>query len=384
MVRRYFDLVSKAAWIIGAAFLLTLPLPADNPPDSWQQAIGPWTWAFPRDHGAHPDFKTEWWYFTGNLQDSMGRKFGYQLTLFRQGIQFTPAQPDSKWAARDCYFGHFTISDLGPQKFHVAERITRGALGEAKAAPDHMDVEIGPWSIVQGPDERIQLSAREDDMAIDLEAHPQKPLVLEGVNGLSRKADGTGDASYYYSYPRMETSGQLRVGEMTYSVTGQSWFDHEFSTSVLGRGQVGWDWFCLQLDNHQEVMLYAMRDSSGAIDPVSEGTWVKADGTSERLVPGSFSIEKLSDWQSPKSGIRYPAGWHIIVPGHQAEVTVTPAMDDQELRLTKMGALNYWEGACTIQGKEGDSSVTGVGYTELTGYGKGLPADATSSLATAA
>jgi len=158
------------------------------------------------------------------------------------------------------------------------------------------------------------------------------------------------------------------VGEKRFAVSGVSWFDHEFSTSMLGKNQAGWDWFCLQLDNHEEIMLYAMRDKSGAMDPVSEGTWVKADGTAERLEPGSFSLGKNGTWRSPKSGAVYPAGWHITVPGHRADLTVTPAMADQELYLTKMGALDYWEGACTIKGTVADGPVTGEGYTELTGY----------------
>ena len=355
------------------------PAPPPAAPDpipvsaaTWRQAIEPWTWQFPRDHGAHPDFKSEWWYFTGNLQDSMQRKFGYQLTIFRQGVQFTPAQLDSKWAVRDFYFGHLTISDLSTGKFHVTERVTRGALGEAAAATDHMEVSLGPWSIKQTGRGQIQLKAADDDIAIDLAARPRTPPVLEGVNGLSQKAPGAGNASYYYSYPLLETSGQIRVGEMTYSVTGQSWFDHEFSTSLLGKDQVGWDWFCIQLDNREQIMLYAMRDKSGKMDPVSEGTWIKADGTSVRIEPASFFIEKTGTWKSPKSGATYPAGWAISIPGHQIDLIVTPAMADQELHLNKMGALDYWEGATTIRGKEGAETVSGVGYTELTGYGQSL------------
>lgn len=335
---------------------------------------------FPRDHGAHPNFKTEWWYFTGNLQDAdqgaSARKFGYQLTLFRQGIQFAPAQPTSRWAVRDVYFGHFTISDLAAGKFHVAERVSRGALGEARTAPDRMDVALGPWTIQQKDvNEQVHLVAREADMAIDFEEYPLKPLVLEGDGGLSRKAQGVGEASYYYSYPRLATQGRLRVGEKNYDVSGLSWFDHEFSTSSLGKNQVGWDWFCIQLENREEIMLYAMRDKSGAMDPVSEGTWVKADGTSERLVPGNFSIVKKGAWRSPRSGAVYPAGWHIVVPRHRADLTVTPAMANQELHLTKMGALDYWEGACTIEGSVADAPVKGVGYTELTGYAGTLQAE---------
>jgi len=363
--------LADCGWKLFFLFLFLLPVESAKaqPTEPWQRAIGPWPWVFPRDHGAHPNFKTEWWYFTGNLQDEQKHRFGYQLTLFRQGIQFTPAQPTSHWAVRDLYFGHFTISDLAADKFHVAERVSRGSLGEAKAGTDKMDVALGPWTIQQdGANEQYHLVATQPDMAIDFEEHPLKPLILEGVGGLSRKADGVGEASYYYSYPRLATSGRLRIGEKNYEVSGLSWFDHEFSTSSLGKDQVGWDWFCLQLENNEEIMLYAMRDKSGAMDPVSEGTWVKADGTSERLLPGSFSIAKLGTWQSPRSGAIYPAGWHILVPGHRADLTVTPAMADQELHLTKMGALDYWEGACSIEGSVGGKPRKGVGYTELTGY----------------
>jgi predicted secreted hydrolase len=169
----------------------------------------------------------------------------------------------------------------------------------------------------------------------------------------------------------------MRVGEMTYSVKGQSWFDHEFSTSLLGKGQVGWDWFCIQLDNREEIMLYAMRTKSGAMDPVSEGTWVRADGTSLRLEPGSFLLQKMGTWKSPKTGTTYPSGWAISVPGHQIDLVVTPAMEDQELHLTKMGVLDYWEGATTVQGKVGAQTVTGTGYTELTGYAGSLQTETT-------
>jgi predicted secreted hydrolase len=371
-------MMRRAALIAAAAWTLAAPAFAADPalaaPESWQRAIGPWSWSFPRDHGAHPDFKSEWWYFTGNLKDEKtGRPFGYQLTIFRQGVQLAPAQKNSKWAVRDFYFGHFTISDIIAGQFHVAEKISRGVLGEAHAASGDMDVAIGPWSISQdAPKEDYHLVARDGDMAIDLEEHPLKPLVLEGINGLSQKSSGAGEASYYYSYPRLATSGTITLADKTYEVKGLSWFDHEFSTSSLSKDEVGWDWFCIQLENNEEIMLYALRDKSGALDPASEGTWVKADGASERLVPGSFAIEKNGSWRSPHSGATYPAGWHITIPSHRADLTVAPAMADQELNLTKMGKLSYWEGACRIEGQVGGVEVNGVGYTELTGYAGAL------------
>jgi predicted secreted hydrolase len=362
-----------------SAVLFIAPLGAEDSggtpaAEPWQRAIGPWAWLFPRDHGAHPAFKTEWWYFTGNLNDDGQHRYGYQLTLFRQGIQFTPAQQESRWGTRDFYFGHFTISDRASGRFLVQERVSRGALGEARSAVGKMDVALGPWTIQQGSDETIHLVAAEPEMAIDFQEKPAKPLILEGVGGLSQKDKGVGEASYYYSYPRLATSGQLRIGDQTRAVSGLSWFDHEFSTSSLGPEQVGWDWFCVQLNDEEELMLYAMREKSGMMDPVSEGTWVKRDGTTERLAPGSFAIQKLGTWRSAISGAVYPSGWHITVPSRGADLTITPAMENQELHLTKMGSLNYWEGACSAQGTVAGQAVTGVGYTELTGYAGSLQA----------
>ena len=343
--------------------------------DPWQRAIGPWTWSFPRDHGAHPNFKTEWWYLTGNLRDThSGDRFGYQLTLFRQGVQFQPAQTQSQWALRDIYFGHFTITDVNRGQFHVKERVSRGALGEARAAVGKMDVALGPWKIFQDRDETLHLIANEQDMAIDFQAHPAKSLILEGVKGLSQKAQGAGEASYYYSYPRLATTGSLRVDGKTFAVSGLSWFDHEFSTSSLSKDEVGWDWFCLQLDDNEEVMLYSLRDRSGAIDPASEGTWVNSDGTTQRLLPGSFTITRNGTWRSPTGAI-YPAGWHVMIPSRKADLTIEPTVADQELRLKDLGPLDYWEGACINRGTVVGRSVTGVGYTELTGYGQTLQRD---------
>ena len=355
------------------ALLFVAPGARAQTENPWQRAIGPWAWLFPRDHGAHPKFQSEWWYFTGNLRETApnahGRPLGYQLTIFRQGAQFTPAQPDSRWAVRDFYFGHLTVSDIDANRFHFAERVSRNAFGEAHVTEGKMDIALGPWIIVQdGPHDAIRLVARDAAIALSLTCTPAKPLVLEGEAGLSRKADGIGEASYYYSYPRLATVGNVRVDKQIYEVSGTSWFDHEFSSSSLGANEVGWDWFCVQLNTNEEIMLYALRDKSGAIDPASEGTWINADGTSQRLPPGSFTLEKQATWTSPRSGAIYPAKWHVAIPARHADLVVTQAMADQELQLTKIGVLNYWEGACRIEGKIGSTSVQGTGYTELTGY----------------
>jgi predicted secreted hydrolase len=374
-------MISRAAFLAAAvialaAFARAADAPAvPAPAETWQRAIGPWAWSFPRDHGAHPAFKSEWWYFTGNLSDKAGRPFGYQLTIFRQGVQLTPVQKSSQWAVRDFYFGHFTISDISSGQFHVAEKVSRGALGEAHAAVGGMDVAIGPWLINVAGLYGVpvyNLIAKDAGMAIEFTAVASKPVVLEGVNGLSQKSSGAGNASYYYSYPRLATKGTITLADKTYDVSGTSWFDHEFSTSSLGPDEVGWDWFCIQLSNNEEIMLYALRDKSGVMDSSSEGTWVKADGTSARIMPGSFTITRTSAWTSPHSGAIYPAGWHIVIPGRSADLTVAPKMADQELNLSKTGKLAYWEGACRIEGTVAGQTIAGVGYTELTGYAGAL------------
>ena len=313
-------------------------------PDPWQRAIDPWSWSFPRDHGAHPNFKTEWWYFTGNLADPHGRPFGYQLTIFRQGVQFTPAQAHSQWAVRDFYFGHFTISDIQNNRFHVEEKVSRGALGEAGATTDLMNVKLGSWTIQQKSGaENYHLIAETSAIALDLQEHPLKPLILEGVNGLSQKAAGAGQASYYYSYPRLATDGQFRVGDTKYAVSGESWFDHEFSTSSLGQDEVGWDWFCVQLENHEEIMLYALRDKSGGIDPSSEGTWVKADGTAEQLKPDSFSIEKKSEWRSPHSGeLAMRSNWYVNVPSRLTSWLTLTSSRGSFCSAFRISSRNIW------------------------------------------
>ena len=244
------------------------PVPSSRSPEGWQRAIGTWAWQFPRDHGAHPDFKTEWWYFTGNLEDAAHRPFGYELTIFRQGIQKKPGSKTSQWAVRDIYFGHLAITDIAAQKFYSAERVSRGALGEAFTRTRHMEVKLGPWQIAQDQgNETINLAAQTDTLDLRLQARPSQPLILEGVAGLSQKSKEPGQASFYYSYPRLATAGALTVDGRTYQVVGRSWFDHEFSTSSLAADQVGWDWFCLQLDNREDVMLYVMRRADGSIDP---------------------------------------------------------------------------------------------------------------------
>jgi len=346
--------------------------------EEWERAIEPRDWQFPRDHGAHPDFKTEWWYFTGNLQsDDPNQKgdFGYQLTIFRQGIfrhpQQTQSQQKSQWALHDLFFGHFTMSDLRKGKFLFSEKVDRGALDQAFSREGKMDVKLREWKIqalTPPPHESYRLSASEADRSLDLIVTAEKPLILEGDRGLSHKGPEAGNASYYYSYPRLRTEGSLRIGDRVIPVHGESWFDHEFSTSSLGPDQIGWDWFSLQLSNHEELMLYCMRKKDGSYDLTSAGSWIDTNGQKSDLHQNDFSIQILSHWKSSATGGLYPSKWRILIPSKKLVLIISPRLADQELRLSELGNLSYWEGASAGEGTLDGNAIQALGYVELTGY----------------
>ena len=282
----------------------------------WKQAIGPWEWSFPRDHGAHPDFRTEWWYFTGNLHDAEGHRYGYQLTFFRQGLRKEVPDSDNPWAARDVYFAHFTVTDVFGKHFHVAERISRSGPGLAGASEGGMDVWILDWSAVM-TGSVITVSAEDKGMALDLELRPRKPLVFHGEKGLSAKGADEGQASYYTSFTDLESRGTVKAHADAVAVTveGTSWFDQEFGSNQLGNDQVGWDWFSLHLSDGSDVMVYLLRTKDGSFDPASSGTLVESDGRSQHLNLADISLTVLDTWQSPHSGGAYPSRWRTVATG---------------------------------------------------------------------
>ena len=347
-------------------FLLGSSLMAADP---WARANAPWSWSFPRDHGAHPQFKTEWWYLTGNLDDEKGNPYGYELTFFRHGLQPLPTQPDSAWSIRDIFFAHLAITDVRSGKFIFSEKITRGALGDAEFSAKDMQVRIADWSLQRKPDSTLQMTASDPALGIGLElsATPLKPLTLQGEKGLSRKSSTPGNASYYYSFTRLQTSGQLTIAGKKIPVQGLSWFDHEFSTSALGEDQEGWDWFCLQFDSGDELMLYRMRNPGNQADSSSSGTWIPARGASIPLKSSDFTIVPIDEWKTA-SGATYPSGWKLSIPSLQLSGEVQPLLLDQELRLKRTAKIRYWEGACTFKGAQKGKALSGRGYTELTGY----------------
>jgi predicted secreted hydrolase len=358
------------AWIWSVGMLgcvLSGAVAQEADAEGWLRAVEPRRWEFPRDHGAHPDYRTEWWYFVGNLADEAGRRFGYQLTFFRQGVVREPTLRASRWAVRDVYFAHFTVTDVAAGRFHFGERVARGALGGARVSERHMDLGIGSWEIVPEAEDGFRLRADEPGYAINLRVKPMKPVVFQGDRGLSQKAEGRGNASHYYALTRLRTEGTVRTGNKIHRVEGLSWLDREFSTSVLGEGQVGWDWFSIQLDSGEDLMLYQMRRDDGRPDPHSKGSWIAVDGTKTHLAAAEFSIEATGRWKSPE-GTVYPSGWVLRVPGMGLELKVRPQVADQELRLNKLSDLTYWEGTCRVEGTRLGRRVAGYGYAELSGY----------------
>lgn len=330
------------------------------------RAIEPREFVFPPDHGPHPQFKTEWWYYTGNLLSENDRRFGYQLTFFRSALTPDPQPRDSTWATNQIYMAHFALTDAEAERFYYFERFSRDSLGLAGAKADPFQVWLENWSVEggQGEPPSMRLSASEDDVGIELHLESAKPIVLQGQNGLSQKSAKPGNASYYYSMTRLLTSGSIRISDENFLVAGTSWLDREWSTSALGEDQVGWDWFSLQFDDGRELMYYQLRLKDGTADALSSGVLVDAGGATQRLKPDDIQIKVLDHWQSSKSGARYPAKWRLDIAKEGISLEISPVLADQELNTT----VRYWEGAVSVQGKQRAGKLGGFGYVELTGY----------------
>jgi len=336
------------------------------------RAMAPRPFAFPDDHGPHPEFRTEWWYYTGNLETSAGRHVGFQLTFFRTAL--APPEPGaslqrtSAWAASQLYLAHFALTDTAGRRFHAASRLSREALGLAGARARPFRVWLEDWSAesLAPGGLPVRLRAAEGEVAIDLVLGSDKPVVLQGDRGLSRKGPEPGNASYYYSLTRMPARGTVRVGAESLAVSGLAWMDREWSTSALGRDLAGWDWLALQLDDGRDLMVYQLRRRDGAADRHSAGALVASDGTTRALAAEDVTLEALDHWTSPRSRIRYPSRWRLTIPGAELRLEITPRLADQELIV----GMRYWEGAVRVQGSAGGRPASGRGYVELVGYGE--------------
>lgn len=344
-----------------------------NDEGGWKRAEAGYEWRFPRDHWAHSGYKTEWWYFTGHLDDvSSGEpRFAYQVTFFKVGLAPEAAEYDSNWSTDSLVMGHLALSDLQTERHLFSESIQRVAPGLAGIGlePDPTLVWVkappgsdGRWSL-EWTGEGFRMTARDErrDYALSLTAEPGKPLIFQGPEGLSRKGEGSAQASLYYSFTRLETEGVVSVGDEQVRVRGQSWMDKEFGSNMLSKSQVGWDWFSLQFDDGQELMLYVLRDPEGGVDHAS-GTWVLPDASVEYFDASAWELEVLERWTSPRGG-RYPVAWTLKVGERKFEVRA--AFPDQENRGTLIDDLAYWEGAVRITE---DGAPAGRGFVEMTGY----------------
>ncbi len=381
-MRRLLPVLALLALAAAAGvYLLARPEPSFSPKASlsvagalrtasdegYAKALKPRIFQFPADHGPHPEFRTEWWYFTGNLETQEERRFGFQLTFFRSALAPTMPERESAWATRQAWLSHFTISDIAGGTFHSFERWSRGALGLAGAQAEPFRVWVKDWTATSDRTYPMRLNAAADDVSIDLLLQPGKPPVLQGERGFSRKSAEPGNASYYYSLTRMPASGSITVEGERFAVTGLAWMDREWSTSALGKDQVGWDWFSLQLSDGWDLMLYRLRRKDGTAELASSGTLIDPQGKSRALNLSDFQILSSGEWRSPRSGARYPARWRLRIPREDLDLEVRPLLADQELDVS----FRYWEGAVSIEGTHRGQPIRGSGYVELTGYTAG-------------
>lgn len=370
---------------------------ADN--DGFARVLGPRAFEFPADHGAHPDFRTEWWYLTAHLEDEAGNTFGVQFTLFRQALAppgkralappgqkalATPEEralaPDSEapsdsdgngsaWRTATVWMAHVGL--LAPTVGHQsAERFARGALGLAGVRAAPFEAWLDDWTLT-GPAAGgaasagllpLELELRVPEVEVPFEVRltldGERPSVLQGDAGFSPKSGREGNASHYYSYTRLQASGEVRIDGRSHTVRGLGWLDREWSTSVLDDGLLGWDWFALHLDDGRDLMVYHLRRADGAADPFSAGVLVAADGSRQRLGPADWTLEPLDFWTDER-GVDWPVAWRLVVPAAGVDGVVRAQRPDQLNRL----AVRYWEGVVCL-----DGALPGCGYLELTGY----------------
>lgn len=342
--------------------------------DGFKSVTGPCELSFPKDHGPHPEHRTEWWYYTGNLTTDGGHRYGFQLTFFRSGLK-PPAKrknwpkPASAWRSDQIYLAHAAITDIANGRHLQAERMARPVLSLAgvEQTPATVRVHVHGWHTVIAP-EGHHLQADADGFSLRLDLTSVKPPVLHGDNAYSLKGQSPERASCYYSFTRLQAAGDLIVAGERHAVQGSAWMDHEFSTAPLQPGISGWDWFSLQLADQTEIMFFRLRESDGSVNPASSGTLVFPSGEWQHLKKSDVRLTPLSYWTSPHSGARYPIAWHLRSTALQLDLTLTASVKDQEMRTPRSTQVVYWEGSLVAAGTHKGEKIDGSGYLELTGY----------------
>ncbi len=347
--------------------------------DGFLRVRGPCDLTFPRDHGPHPGYKTEWWYYTGNVSDVEGRRFGFQLTFFRS--QLSPqehrenpaASKRSAWRTNQIFLAHAALSEIGMQKHFHAEKTARQALGiaGAKADGEVVRVFLKDWRAdIETEEHRLKAQTRE--FSLDLSLVPLKAPVPHGDRGCSRKGVSPESASCYYSMTRLRASGTVGSGQRVHRVEGLAWMDHEFSTNPLESDLAGWDWFGIQLDNQTELMVYFLRKKAGGIAMASSGTFVDSSGKSTSLGRDQIAVEIVDFWKSKASKAKYPSAWKMSIPSLGLRLSISANLPDQEMQTPDSTSVTYWEGSISASGYLGHDEVEGSGYAELTGYDRAM------------
>ncbi|MEZ5449976.1 MAG: lipocalin-like domain-containing protein [Thiolinea sp.] len=330
----------------------------------FERALAPRAFHFPQDHAAHPAFRNEWWYVTGNLQTDAGQAFGYQVTLFR--IALSPQAPtnDSAWASNQVWMAHVALTDVKAQQHLHDQRFARAAVGLAGQSTQPFRVWLEDWQMVGTANGEFpwSITVKTDDFNLNLLLQTDKPAILQGNHGLSQKSSAPGNASYYYSLTRLQTSGDIYRNGQRHVVYGESWLDREWSTSALGAEQAGWDWFSLQLTDGHELMFYRLRRKDGSADPHSAGKWILPDGGSETLDLQGITLRPLRYWKAA-SGASYPVAWQLDLAQQQRHLRVEALVDDQLMQT----GVTYWEGAVRVVDSDSGKEI-GRGYLELSGY----------------
>jgi predicted secreted hydrolase len=356
--------------LLGFVVAISL-LTQSNSTGSYKVALPGYNYEFPRDNFDHSDFRTEWWYYTGNIKAADGHRFGYELTFFRQGVSRDAAKASS-WDVRDIYLAHLALSDLDGGKFYHAERTNRAGPGIAGVDPNQQRIWNGNWNVSWTEGDQ-KLRATDERFSLAFLLHPEKRPVIHGQDGISQKSAGVGNASHYISFTRIGTSGLIQLSGHTYKVEGLSWMDHEFFTQQLAADLAGWDWFSVQLNDNTELMLYRFRRRDGSADSYSSGTYIDAVSKTRHLTSADFALTPTGEtWTRPEGAVRYPIHWKIVVPSLDLTLDARTPLPSQELTGKTGLAPNYWEGAITLQGQKQGHAAAGVGYLEMTGYDRAV------------
>jgi len=331
--------------------------------ENFAKAVDAREFSFPEDHGGHPQYRNEWWYLTGNLGDKNGQAFGYQVTFFRIGLSPETLQRESAWASNQMWMAHVALTDVSAQEHIAEERFSRGNPGLVEIQDKPFQIRLDDWHLLANENDKTwQLIIKTEEFSLNLDLRFTKPVVLHGDQGLSQKSETPGNATYYYSLTRINTSGQLKINNKSYAVNGLSWLDREWGTSALDRNQKGWDWFSIQLESGEELMYYQIRDQEGKPHPGSAGTWISKKGLSTSISPEEIQLTPIKWWLS-ETGARYPIRWQLDYQARPEKWIVQALVDDQIMDLS----FSYWEGAVAILDSI-NGNVLGNGYLEMTGY----------------